>query len=342
LVEGKQNNLCGSCVQPRSVTVRPWISVPVLLACAGSTAAAGSTREDIERDLRLDLSLSTPETIETGQRVGVKLRLRNRSRSRTHLVVAPGDGSEVGWREPHLFFTAEIEDAAGNWRPVDPGGYGRCGLYDFEWEKSITALKPRETLDLGPWIPAPNVMLDLGLPGRVRLRAHYAYRAGAANKGGSVTTPPPAMTGVPSFEIVSRPVEIRIERPVDLVITVSKPLPRATRTPLADILDLELHNVSTRDDAVAGLGAPDAALFFEVQGPQSHAPELTIPGSNGRLTLSPGERASLLGDAFGTAVDASWEYPVAGTVRLRATYVMYRRGEIVRTVRSGWASVTVH
>jgi hypothetical protein len=181
-------------------------SLAALLAPAA--AVAGTALSDIERDLRLEIALDTPRRIRGGERVGVTLRLRNRSRTRTHAVVEPGDGSEIGWREPHVFFTAERETAPGTWVPVATAPYARCGLYAPDWQTSIVSLAPGRSIALSGWLADPSVMLDLRTPGRVRVRAHYAYGAGARTRG--PTTPPAQLAGVPAFEIVSRPITITI------------------------------------------------------------------------------------------------------------------------------------
>lgn len=169
----------------------------------------GPTKEQIERDLVLKVELKTAKPTASGERIELDVFLVNDSEQNTYPVVKSGDGSEVGWREPHVYFTASRKKSDGTWEDVPPAGYGRCGLYDPDWQKDVVRLGPGDNIKL-EWLPPPSVMLDLRKPGLVRLYVHYRYGRGASTRGQTPQTPVNlgGMEGLPAFEIVSAPIEI--------------------------------------------------------------------------------------------------------------------------------------
>jgi hypothetical protein len=60
-----------------------------------------------------------------------------------------------------------------------------------------------------------NHKYNLQTPGRYRITAHYQYKGGTKERGlhafsGETVQIPPELFGVPSFEVVSNPVEINV------------------------------------------------------------------------------------------------------------------------------------
>lgn len=139
----------------------------------------------------------------------------NRSTTDSHAVVLPRDGSEVGWREPHVRFSAEVQAEDGAWRTLPMQGLERCGLYDANWLDDVVTLAPgvAQRLDWMGSIP------ELPEHGRVRIRAHYAYKAGPSLRDYEDPEPIPlpeglgGMAGVAPFELVSAPLELLLEAP---------------------------------------------------------------------------------------------------------------------------------
>lgn len=166
------------------------------------------TVEQIEQDLVLQVELETPRTITPGGRIDLDVFLVNESAQHEYPVVKMGDGSEVGWREPHVYFTASRKGNDGAWKDVPPAKYGRCGVYDPDWQKDIVQLGPGDNINL-EWLPPPSLMLDLREPGLVRLYVHYQYGAGTSTRGQTPVNLG-GMAGIPAFEVVSAPVEIEI------------------------------------------------------------------------------------------------------------------------------------
>ncbi|MFT7622289.1 MAG: hypothetical protein ACI9WU_001457 [Myxococcota bacterium] len=99
-------------------------------------------------DLQIAAALKTPDTVEPGAQIKLEAHLVNHSRTITHRVVRPGDGSEVAWREPYVFYSAEADSGDGVWRPVAKRPGGRCGLYDHDWPKDVLDLKPGERMQI--------------------------------------------------------------------------------------------------------------------------------------------------------------------------------------------------
>jgi hypothetical protein len=190
------------------------------------------------------------------------------------------------------------------------------------------------------WLPQPSDMLDFQEPGRVRLFAHYRYDAGASRN--AVAAQPPvgdAVVGIPAFELLSKPVEFSVVRPLDIVVTAKAPLPIQTKKRLSEIVDIQLVNRSNRPIEVSP-HATSAQMSLSGQFP-GWAPLLTprTKTRNHDFTIQPNESVSIF-DAtkFEGRFDATWEYPVPDTVKLRATFHL-NNWKQATVIRSNWADV---
>jgi hypothetical protein len=179
-------------------------------AAPAPAAPAPLTAEIIQNDLVLEATLTSPAQARPDSRIELSVALRNTSATRTHHVVKPGDGSEVGWREPHVYFTATLTGKDGVARDVPEANVGRCGLYDADWVKDVVALAPGETLEIKDWLMSPDVALVLDQPGQIALRVHYAFRPSAAKRSDGAVTPTGPIADVPDFELVSEPIAITL------------------------------------------------------------------------------------------------------------------------------------
>ncbi len=139
----------------------------------------------------------------------------NRSATSSHALVLPGDGSEVGWREPHAYFTAELLADGGSWREIPGSPDSSCGFFEPYWLDEVVRLAPGESRRLSR-MDSPAV---LPAQGRVRIRAHYAYKATPSKRDFEDQDPIPlpeglgAMNGVPTFELGSAPLELTLVPP---------------------------------------------------------------------------------------------------------------------------------
>lgn len=156
----------------------------------------------------LELSLRGPtETVQVvGSTVQLEAVLINRS-SRPIKVVKPSDGSETGWREPHLFYTAErLEGEV--WEEVPAQPIFRCGMFDANWPKDVVVLKSGESLPLNAGLVALQTVFSLA-PGVYRFRLHYRYRQGKGTASRAGYPVPESLRGVKPFETVSPPLQLR-------------------------------------------------------------------------------------------------------------------------------------
>jgi hypothetical protein len=320
----------------------------VLVACAASTKPVPvelRKKAQIENDLRLDVGWQGPRQVEPGVDLAVDLTLVNTSKTQTYRVVKPGDGSEVGWREPYVYFTASVLLADGKRSPVPPAGYGRCGLFAFDWGPDVMELKPGQSLPLKTWVPAPSQMLEFQQAGKVQLRAHYAYRGGKGIRSPALAAAHKFMKGVPDFEIVSAPVEFEVVRPLELKVRVKKALKVKAQTRLSDLLEVTLLNQSSTPQPVT---VPtlhgDARLEIEIDGQLGGwRPEVSkqLNKEGKQHVLKPGQKTSLFGRGpLANGLDGSWSYPIPDTVRLRA---IYRRStwKPASVIKSSWVEVKV-
>ncbi|MCY2930744.1 MAG: HEAT repeat domain-containing protein, partial [Planctomycetota bacterium] len=296
--------------------------------------------------LQAALAAGAPAEFLPGQAIPFEVQLVNASRTREYTVVKPGDGSESGWREPHVYYTAERLTAEGRWTRLAPAPIGRCGLYDSQWQKDVVTLKPGESLALKEWLPRPSSVFEFQQAGRYRIRVHYSYRGGQAHKGAASR---PAedlggMKGVEPFEIVSDPVEISVKRPLNVTLKVRGNLAANQPARLSDLLAIAVSNDS---DKPISAGQPtlsaEGRLALQIKAELGWAPTLDKQNNPhaARMDLQPGRSVSLLGAGeFANGLDGSWTYPRAGTLKLRAGYTPSTWKDI-GTVWSDWVNVKV-
>ena len=317
-----------------------------LIAVSSVADSVGLTRAQIERDLRLDVTLSTTNTIGPGEHIGLAVALVNDSKTTAYTVIKQGDGSDVGLREPHVFITAERKNEDNTWETVPPlPPFLICGLLDTDWEKDVVHLGPSESIKI---MVSPDKELELQQEGRLRLRVHYRYNAGAmADENDEERTAALGkMEGIPAFEIVSLPIELELQRPLDITVTVKSPMKANSNTRLSDILDIHLVNQSASPIEVSSPTlSGDARLQLQIRGkysgwiPLLHDQNTTY---GTKKILTPGEKVAALGPGeFSNGLDGWWEYPVPDTVELRAVYhcSTWKPSPIVI---SPWVSVPVN
>ncbi len=135
-----------------------WLCLVIVLAVA-------CAYQWIPVHLRCAAATSRPVYL-TGQQVRLKVTLRNAD-VRFPIVMTPVDGSEVGWRYPHVSFEVrkdgELLDRV----------YGRCG--------NLNAVTQQHFVRLYPGGQCSFTMPLLGyalMPGRYRVRVHYVLGRG--------------------------------------------------------------------------------------------------------------------------------------------------------------------
>lgn len=162
---------------------------------------------DAQPDLRLEIT--GPRTMAATDFPELKGTIRNVSK-RAHAIVLPGDGSDAGWRDPVISFTAFIDEGDGCWKPMPRAAVGRCGLFDPDWSDEIVRVKAGTSRALDPLWAWPHFEWKKG---KVRLFVHYTWTGGTAEKGRSAGTrsiDPGAMAKEKPFELVSNALELEI------------------------------------------------------------------------------------------------------------------------------------
>jgi hypothetical protein len=281
------------------------------------------SKAQIESDLRLEVLLNeTSKTIQAGEGPWVTVALVNTSNSVTHRVVQSGHGSEVGYREPHLYWTATIDCGDGKEVPIPKRRVGYCGtclMFASNWPKDAVLLKPGARLVLNSY-----PLLEFQRVGRVRLRAQYDYQG---SRSSFQFTPEELgfMAGVPAHSLTSNSVEFDVTRPLDVQVKVKGALKAKRKTRLSDVLSVTLANRSK--DAIE-LTSPtlhaDARLCLELDAEFGWRPTLDMQRSvyGIKKMLRAGEEIPLLGDhEFANGLDGNWEYPQRETVKLRAGFM---------------------
>jgi hypothetical protein len=274
---------------------RSWLVLLALLAASLAHAEDGPpTAADIERDLVLEATLATPGTIQPGQPVRVTSRIVNRSKTHIYKLVRPGDGSESGWREPHVFYRAQAVGPRGVRKPVAERQLGRCGLFDADWHKGVVSLAPGESLVLTDWMPAAHHVLDFQQSGPVELRLHYRYTRGQSGKGGRPSESPDGtgpMGNVPAFELVSAPVRFSVTRLIDIRLEVTGTLTVGRVARLSDVLRLHVENLAHDPVHVSGaeitlqlLPAKPGGPTFTTHEPIAPTIERKTPPLGGKAT----------------------------------------------------------
>jgi hypothetical protein len=313
-------------------------SAPETTPAASSTIARG----DIERDLVLEIRRGTRDPYEDERDPRFLVFLVNRSRDRTYPIVLPRDGSESGWREPHVWFTVARE-VSGGFQTVPPPDMIRCGLYANDWTVDVRDLAPSSEIPLDDF-PFYSE-LELGGSKRIRVVAHYAYGDHARD----TSKVPPKLHPIPAYTLASRPYELDVAAPYELEVKLKgSPLPRTSKAPLASAIDVIVKNRS-------GVALPFATsetggqLWFEaeVTDPSGKVSERTLfvdtePTYAAKGTLAPGAQRSLVGPA--TKTDVIWELERGTRLsRIRAFWRVWfddgGRHHNQRRVTSPWLSV---
>lgn len=315
-----------------------------LAACSGASPVVGErekdapsatiARADVERDLGLELSREATDPYDDGRDPHFKVFLVNRSKTTSYPIVVSNDGSEAGWREPTIGFTAEKKTAAGNWEAAPKGQVLRCGLYAQDWTRDLRTIAPGERIEL-PWFYfAP--LEDVGDATRVRFVAHYAYGEHARDK----SKVPPALHAMPEYAIASAPFEIEVKRPLRLELSLVSKIAMKDHAPLAGTIEVAMVNQS---GAAFSFGEFEQGWFeIEMKTDRKEIESFRIDDAETPPpSMAAGARRSLVGPKAKVAYAPSFE-PGVHVVEMRAVWIAYEHvGNVsnVRRVSSAWVPV---
>ncbi len=343
----------------RSGVVRRLVpfALTVMTACsvggdpmAATTAAAARPaplaesetfpQSDVVRDLRLFVEAGEP--YEEERNPYLRVFLVNTSATRSYPVVLPADGSEVGWREPHVWFTVDRSDGQA-WAAAVPEELVRCGAFAQDWTRDVTTLAPGARVEL-----EATSFVEWGALGdtsRLRVVAHYAYGAHARDK----SKVPPALHSMPEFAIASGPVELAVDHPFALEVRVKGAVPGGGGALLSPVFEARVKNLAARALPIATT-ATGGQLAYEIElvhdDGQTEVRTLTVDdddlgGDAPEDAIAPGATRLVMGPRAKTV--SFWELaPADRVMRVRATLRIWtdqpERHPNVRFAASPWVA----
>lgn len=290
------------------------------------------TKELIERDLKLVALAPKDRVIEAGTQPHLAFKLVNTSKARAHKVVKPGDGSTHGWRDPFVHVSGEHRTVEGKWLALTGHLIPRCGLFDSDWPKDVTELKPGAELVLD-W--AGHRHHDLQHPGVIRLIGHYEFRAvGGKNGAARPDAERGAMAGVPLFALHTDPVEFTVVRSFDLRAKAKKALKVGVETNLSEVLEATVTNASAKLITVGNISQNGFGLGLS---PMSEGllqwPGKTSPVYGKTKQLEPGETVTVFGGGdFASTADSLIKAEKPGTYRVRVSYSVQTNSSLTHVV----------
>ncbi len=141
---------------------RTILTLPLLaIACTSPSATHAPTRVAV-------LITTTTSKVKRGETPQLEVTLVNEGASPVTLV-APGDGSEFGWRTPIVA-----------WQPTAPTDR-TCGNTNPLTADEVFELRPGERRRVSGWIGKPR--LDLQAPGRHEVSVTYTNEPGRTFEG---------------------------------------------------------------------------------------------------------------------------------------------------------------
>lgn len=310
----------------------------IVVLCVAPLADAGKdapSREQIEQDLVLTTKPLAATKVRAGEPMRVEATLTNRSATRTHKVVNPGSGSELGLVEPFVYYTARFQPHEGKARDLTSNfPPGMCGMGDYRWLPRIQDLAPGASLEFGTNMACASLTLDMKQPGRYDVQVHYEYRA----KGATTKLPQSdpigelgAMKPVPAFKVSAKSVRFDVVRPFEVFVDVTGKIWRGVKTRMSDLITVRVENWTrtpitlqnnTLDVRIEGVGHPPSAIRRE---------PMDTPSAVLMQVLHPGKGFAAVGPQTGWS-DEEWTPAVDGPVRVRAVVRGYAEGaEAVRS-----------
>ena len=314
-------------------------AVALTLAAAAALAFAADPPEG----LQLELASKTTSPIQPGETIEFELKVVNRSTTLTHKVVRPNDGSDAGWREPHVFWTATFIADDGAERRLEANGGGRCGLFANEWWKDVTSLPPGAEMPV-EWINRPGSIYDIQEDGKLRLVAHYAWQGGINRTGTLEDVKAPSdlggMKGVEPYELVSKPMEVTYRRKFELVVRPTAKFKAGREVRLSAVVEAAVKSLSEQalrfdpsEWQVTILNDPKVA-----QSPEQRNVASEKQGE--ALDLAAGGAVTVVGnDARAFGMDVSVKFTTSG--RARIALLMQRVTGGGPRIRSNWIDVDV-
>jgi hypothetical protein len=321
-------------------TVRAVLKTLICSMFLGALAGrTGSPATSPPEGLALELTVPVKGPVLPGERFPFTVTLVNRSKTSTHRVIIPGDGSEAGLREPHVFWSVTFVGVDGIERPVNARGVGRCGIYAEEWWKDATSLAPETSSVINGFVH-PFSVYSILEDGTVRLRAHYAWKGGVGRRK---TSPEDlgGMKGVEPYELVSNVVEVSLRARLGIVVKPKARFVAGVEVKVADVVDARLESRT----AVATTVEPATCWLNVVYDSSmttawSNVNVYVEPPKAGRpFELQPHSSVPLLREGpFGEGRDPVFKFEKPGKARFA---ILMQSGPSGESVQSNWVEVDV-
>ena len=287
-------------------------------ARAGKGGAA--TRQQIEQDLAIEARPFAGARVRPAEAIRLQATLVNRSEDRTHKIVDPGPGSELGFVEPFVYYTARYQPHDGEARTIEPEfRVGMCGLGDYRWIPRVRDLGPGASLEFGNRMASATMTLDVKQPGRYDLRVHYEYR----RKGTSEVLPMAdpkgelgPMKSIPRFKISSEPVRFDVVRPFEVFVGVTGKLEKGVRTQLSRLVTVRVENWSKEPLTIANNKLKLRVELLPGSSARIQREPMAMPAIVLTKTLQPGEGFTAIGPEGGW-FDEEWTSRDGGAIKLR-------------------------
>jgi hypothetical protein len=189
--------------QPMFRQTTPLILTLILL----SSFVLKTDNSKIQTDLKL-----TATHKQTGKQNGdgtLTLTLTNNSQTDLYKIISPGDGSESEWREPYIYYSADLKTESGVWEKLKYRNPSRCALYSPNWQDYITIIKPKQTIIISETMFRVKNYFTINSSGIMRLVVYYDYAQGRHSKvdGEEIKQ---EIADIPAFTLVSDTIEFKV------------------------------------------------------------------------------------------------------------------------------------
>jgi len=303
--------------------------------------APAFTRAEIEQDLAITARPFDSPRVRPGEPLRVRATLVNRSPERTHKVINPGAGSELGLVEPFVYYTARYQPHDGEAREIVAALLrGMCGMGDHRWIQRVVDLGPGESLEFGTHMASATMTLDVKQPGRYDVQVHYEYRARGTTEKLPRSDPIGALgplESTPPFKISSPPVRFDVVRPFEVFVEVTGTLAKGVTKPVSELVTVRVENGSVEPLTLRNNELEVTLHVLPVEGTaRIRRTSMAFPAVVLTKELAPGEGMTIIGPQTGW-FDEEWTPLEDGPVELRVEVA--RRGAAGAGVRSHVARV---
>ena len=341
-----------------------WIGAIMLVFTPFGNAS--ETFHDPSQDLEIVAERLTPEEMKAGRTVKFGLSIKNRSVSHSCRLFVPGDGSQVGWRPPHVYATVEYQNRRGQWETVEPfQTYARCGMFDWEWRDDFVELEPGQSFKIKDWVSSDCSGQLFSRPGNYRIQWHYDFNPTKFGKGHAATEPSEKdlqqnVNELKAFKLTSKPQLIKVAGVLKLS---AKFLRQVQSTPsktngyvnydLASLLRIHAVNISGDElkltpPSVHG----DSRVYLEIRPEASNrtdhsranVPQLVGFEAQDRyeqpvVNLKPGQSFELTQSGQSNGLKGTWETTTQGKVKIRVVFMSSIWTADSAVLQSEWQSV---